>query len=82
MKKVSKNFRLSPDVIEKLDEIVSFYVSMSPIGKVTATDVVEEAIRLLYSMRIGDLSAARDAHEATVARKSETSARLSPNAEA
>lgn len=53
MKKVSKNFRLSPDVIEKLEEIVAFYASMSVLGKVTATDVVEEAIRLLYSERIG-----------------------------
>jgi hypothetical protein len=53
MKKVSRNFRLSPDVLEKLQEIVAFYASMSALGKVTATDVVEEAIRLLYSERIG-----------------------------
>lgn len=53
MKKVSKNFRLSPDVIEKIDEILAFYTSISPIGKVTATDVVEEAIRLLYAERLG-----------------------------
>lgn len=53
MNKVSKHFRLSPDVIEKLEEIVAFYASISSIGKVTATDVVEEAIRLLYSTRIG-----------------------------
>ena len=51
--KVSKHFRLSPDVIEKLDEIVSFYASLSIFGKVTATDVVEEAIRLLHAKRIG-----------------------------
>jgi hypothetical protein len=51
--KVSKNFRLSPDVIEKIEEIVAFYSSMTMIGKVTATDVVEEAIRLLYAERIG-----------------------------
>jgi hypothetical protein len=51
--KVSKNFRLSPDVIEKIEEIVAFYSSMTMIGRVTATDVVEEAIRLLYSERIG-----------------------------
>lgn len=53
MKKVSKIFRLSPEVIEKLEEIVSFYSSISPLGKVTATDVVEEAIRLLHSERLG-----------------------------
>ena len=51
--KVSKHFRLSPDVIEKLDGIVSFYASLSIFGKVTATDVVEEAIRLLHAKRIG-----------------------------
>lgn len=48
--KVSKHFRLSHDVIEKLEEIVAFYVSISPVGKVTATDVVEEAIRLLHEV--------------------------------
>lgn len=53
MKKVSKNFRLSPDVLEKLEEIVAFYASLSMFGKVTATDVVEEAIRLLHAERIG-----------------------------
>lgn len=53
VKKVSKIFRLSPDVIEKLDEIVDFYSAISPLGKVTATDVVEEAIRLLHSQRLG-----------------------------
>lgn len=53
MNKVSKTFRLSPDVIEKLEEIVSFYASISPFGKVTATDVVEEAIKLLYFERLG-----------------------------
>ena len=51
--KVSKNFRLSPDVIEKIGEILDFYTAISPIGKVTATDVVEEAIRLLHSERLG-----------------------------
>lgn len=53
MKKVSRHFRLSPDVIEKLDEILAFYTSISPIGKITLTDVVEEAIRLLHSERLG-----------------------------
>lgn len=53
MNKVSKHFRLSPDVIEKLEEIIAFYSSMSICGKVTATDVVEEAIRLLHAERIG-----------------------------
>lgn len=53
MNKVPKTFRLSPDVIEKLDEIVAFYASLSMFGKVTATDVVEEAIRLLHAKRGG-----------------------------
>lgn len=51
--RVSKHFRLSPDVLEKLEEIVAFYASISPLGRVTATDVVEEAIRLLHSQRLG-----------------------------
>ena len=51
--KVSKHFRLSPDVLEKLEEIVAFYASISPFGRVTATDVVEEAIRLLHQQRLG-----------------------------
>lgn len=50
--KVMKTFRFSPDVIEKLDEIVAFYASLSMFGKVTATDVVEEAIRLLHAKRV------------------------------
>lgn len=50
--KVMKTFRFSPDVIEKLDEIVAFYSSLSMFGKVTATDVVEEAIRLLHAKRV------------------------------
>ena len=51
--KVSKHFRLSPDVLEKLEEIVAFYASISPFGRVTATDVVEDAIRLLHQQRLG-----------------------------
>lgn len=53
MKKVSKNFRLSPDVLRMIDEIVEFYTTISPLGRFTATDVVEEAIRLLHSHRLG-----------------------------
>lgn len=51
--KIMKTFRFSPDVIEKLEEIVAFYASISPLGKVTATDVVEESIRLLHLERLG-----------------------------
>ena len=45
--KVSKHFRLSPDTLRMIDEIASLY--SSPFGKVTATQVVEQAIQRLYA---------------------------------
>lgn len=45
--KVSKHFRLSLDVLRMIDEIASLY--SSPFGKVTATQVVEQAIQRLYA---------------------------------
>lgn len=54
MKKISKIFRLSPDVIRMIDEILSFYQSLTPLGRVTATQVVEQAIQRLYAETIGN----------------------------
>lgn len=55
MKKVHRAWRLSPDVIRMIDEIVSFYQSLTPLGKITSTQVVEEAIQRLYAETIGNV---------------------------
>ena len=52
--KVSKHYRLSPDTLRMIDEIVEFFIAISPIGRVTATDVVEGAIQRLYAETIGN----------------------------
>lgn len=52
MNKVSKHFRLSPGVLRMIDEIASLY--SSPFGKITATQVVEQAIQRLYDETIGN----------------------------
>lgn len=52
MNKVSKHFRLSTGVLRMISEIESLY--SSPFGKVTATQVVEQAIQRLYAETIGN----------------------------
>ena len=51
MNKVSKHFRLSQGVLRMIDDIASLY--SSPFAKVTATQVVEQAIQRLYVETIG-----------------------------
>lgn len=44
--KVARSYRLSPETLRMIDEIVERF--SSPLSQVTATQVIEEAVRRLY----------------------------------
>ena len=52
--------RLSDDVIRMRDELLEFFNSHQPIGKVTSNDVIELAIKELYENYLGKRESASE----------------------